>query len=170
MKCNNKTMDFGLEDIDQINNLIKETCIKAGLPSSFNRISWEFSNRLSTSLGMAYFNTCSIKFCRRLWIRASAEDRRNVIIHEVVHILAYNIFRDDGHGKHWKALMIKCGGKPVACHGVDVQGIRRPQRRVQVTCGCRTHTVSANKAGRIRNGHPYKCGKCYEPLFENNIV
>jgi len=38
--------------------------------------------------------------------------RSDIIAHELAHIVAYNLFRDEGHGKAWKQIMVTIGLTP----------------------------------------------------------
>lgn len=61
-----------------------------------------------------------------LWRRASPEERRNTVIHELAHILANcSAKRNVGHGRVWKSTMIRLGLAPKRCHAVDRTGLRR---------------------------------------------
>ena len=65
-----------------------------------------------------------------LWRCATPEKRRNTVVHELAHVIAWHKFgRTEGHGPRWKSIMRKLGEAPKRCHTVNREGIRRPQER-----------------------------------------
>lgn len=158
---------LGLRDQEGIEALMLETCQRAGMPEVYDLISWKFNSRLTTTLGHATYSykeeTGEVSLCYKLWGRASYEDRRNVIIHEVCHILVfrkYGYHESDKHGPKWKAMMRLCGGDPARCHSVDTKGVRRKVKRYHVECRCTRHNVSQNLVTRMRKGQHRKCKRC----------
>lgn len=123
-------------------------------------IKFTFSDRFVTKLGEAsvsYKGENTVRFSSMLWERATIEERRETVIHEVCHIV--NIHRgghdrSGSHGRHWKQLMIQCGVEPKRCHDVKVG-------TAVLFCACLVHSVSTNRHTRVVNGKSfYRCRKC----------
>lgn len=66
-----------------------------------------------------------IRIGTRIWERASETERRETIIHETCHIVAFHLHGTEikPHGTEWKAAMAKCGVEPIRCHDVNLFGI-----------------------------------------------
>lgn len=168
---------LGLKDKEGIDDLIRETCNKAGMPEAFDIIKWKFSGRLTTTLGHAHYyfenDTGEIDFCFELWGRANYEQRREVIIHETVHILVFKKYGpkdSDKHGPKWKAMMVQCGGNPTPYHEVCTKGVKRTQKRYLVECRCTKHEITQNKLTRMRNGRYRRCLTCNHRLDPETAV
>lgn len=135
-------------------------------------MSWEWSNRLSSSLGNAQYATQHIKFAAKLWKRASLEERHQVIVHEVCHIIAgqlvkrdphikYQLGRD-GHGILWQKLMKECGLQPDVCHTVNTAGVRRKANIYLATCNCsgKAWQITSHRVTKMLRGTTYFCKAC----------
>jgi predicted SprT family Zn-dependent metalloprotease len=117
-----------------------------------------------------------ICFNVELYYRATDEQRRKNMIHELAHILAnlrHN--RDEkpgkersvGHGSAWKAMMRELGEEPVRCHDVDTCDVKRKQTRYQMLCpkrcGWSFTFAKARRTRRIneaRKGKTRRCPRC----------
>lgn len=117
----------------------------------------QFSNRLTRALGNVNHRTKIIKFSRPLFDRASATQRREVVIHEVAHaVVAHHHGRRPGvsHGKEWKDQMKRMGIKsPSRTHTVDRTGLRRQRKdTINVKCCGQTYRITAKRAQRFFEG------------------
>lgn len=107
-----------------------------------------------------------VRFSVPLWERATPDERRECVVHEVCHIVdrheASLADRPLGkpHGVLWQRLMRRCGLNPERCHRIDRAGIRRTQKRYPATCGCREIGLSGRRVARMRKGIVYRCTKC----------
>lgn len=112
----------------------------------------------------------SIRFSEPLWPRASPRDRRETVIHEVCHIVAFQIAWEQGrkirgHGPEWKALMRRCGIEPSRTHSIDNAGLSN-RRRIELDCNCPGKTIKVTPyiAGRMAAGATYACKTCNTTL------
>lgn len=153
----------------EISELVNSTCDSLGIP----HVAWRFSSRFTRKMGEARIDTTKdtrlVRFSKPLWTRATVEERKQVIIHEVCHIAAFaKSGRKAGHGPVWRALMIQCGRKPERCHNVDRTGLVRKHRGSQpVTCGCpgRTHNLGPRRSAKLRQGLAiYTCRQCRQTV------
>lgn len=167
-----------------IQKWIDETLQKLGCFGSF-RLHWEWNESFIRRMGDAArmpplkitvkpLERFRVRFSTPLWPRASAEDRRETVIHEVCHVvdmwrsLSDPTWQRDGkHGASWRKLMRECGVEPKRCHSVDrtgLPGVRRAPR-TQVYCGCPNGlTLAPIQYGKLQRGAKYRCRKCKQHL------
>jgi SprT protein len=163
--------------------LINKTFIKCGQPDLVGKVSIQFNARFTSRMGDAVYwkrnDRGRVRLSSPLWHYASADERRNTIIHEACHILAerenqknYIIGRGRrpkrvGHGLAWREFMGRAGIEKVErCHNVQSphSAKRRKQRTYEASCGCQTWNLTANRVGRMKNGRWYSCKGCGETL------
>ena len=86
--------------------------------------------------------------------------------HEVAHIVAWEVFGDNGHGNGWKAVMRAFGVTDVTrCHSYDVSKVANQQKRIPYRCNCKVHQLSGIRASRLEKGITlYRCGLCGSTL------
>lgn len=145
----------------EIQQLVTETCEKLSIP----QVTWRFSGRFTSKMGEARPAIGFVRFSKPLWVRATVEERRQVIIHEVCHVAAFARHGAcQGHGHTWRALMVFCGVKPDRCHKVDNTDLRRRRRGSRaVVCGCpgKTHTLGPVRVRHMLAGlRVYSCRQC----------
>ena len=146
----------------EIRELVNQTCAKLGIPSN---ITIRFNRRFTRRLGDANGKLMRIRFSTPLWARATVEERRQVVIHEVCHIATFlKLGTMGGHGYVWKLHMRLCGVTPDRCHEVNREGLARTnQGSRQVTCACpgKVMTIGATRVRRLlNNANKYSCRRC----------
>lgn len=123
-----------------------------------------FSFNLSgTVAGYAYFHKNHIKINPELFVRNKAKFLYDTIPHELAHLVAYNVYRDNGHGSGWQRVMINLGCEPNRCHSYDVSAVKRNYtvRRFVYSCGCREHYITAQKHNKLqKNSRQFICSSC----------
>jgi len=107
------------------------------------------------------------RFSIPLWPRASEEERRETVVHEIAHLVvlfetyAQGNYDADPHGREWREVMRRAGyPHPSRCHSVDRTGLRRPQRRAVVHCGCGRRLTSPRVFWSVYRGGRLYCHKC----------
>jgi len=163
--------------------LVAQKCLDTfrllGVPELIPHLTIDWSNRFTRRLGDALYtknyrkygmlSKARVRFSVPLWVRASEEERHEVVIHEICHIVVTyqnggkplrKGRRRDVHGDAWKTLMLRCGLNPSRCHNVDREGLKRTRKTVKAHCPCQTHMVTPNMAKKIQNGAIYACSKC----------
>lgn len=151
---------------------ISETMGKFSFLSTSSWIVIEWNNTFTRRMGDAIYFPLEkkgrIRLSLPLWPRASEQERRETVIHELCHVLN-EWFRfnksgyryNPGHGTSWKRLMLTVGLAPKRCHSVDRTGLKRKVTRVAATCGCMTYNITQTRATKIQNGTAvYCCRKC----------
>ena len=89
----------------------------------------EWNRRFTKRLGDAAYNSVTfrarIRLSIPLWPRASDQDRRETVIHEACHLIAFYKFGQVAapHGTGWKQAMRNCGIRPLRTHRVDRSGL-----------------------------------------------
>lgn len=139
---------------------VHDTLEKLGHSDLYVEIQWRrgFTARLGDA---RYSPSPRVRFSVPLWPRASEQDRRETVIHEVCHVIA--AYENQGrkiapHGYEWKALMRKCGVEPKVTHDVDRTGFTTAV--IPAYCGCREHKITPYRAGQIKTGKRIVCRKC----------
>jgi predicted SprT family Zn-dependent metalloprotease len=158
-----------LTSLTEIKALVNQLKSDGGQPALVLAV--EINNRLRTSMGRAKVDrhgNKTVEFNPRLFARATVEERRQTVAHEVAHILAFVESGKMDHGPAWKRVMRRLGFDPKRCHRVDTAGIRVRQDRIAVQCpeSCgwtcnmakATHTKWRNKLSR--GTHSARCPKC----------
>lgn len=101
-----------------------------------------------------------------LWPRASANERRETVLHEICHVVVRYESKKSGkrvrsHGHAWQHKMRTLGIEPKRCHKVNRDGLKRTRRTVQMYCACAICPQTPRVAKRIRTGlYKYSCRKC----------
>lgn len=152
----------------EIRATVQEILVALGEPHL--QVNVMLNNRFTARLGDARYDRLRgvgrVRFSLPLWPRASVEERRETIVHEVCHVvqrLRYPM--SSAHGHEWKMLMRQAGiARAARCHTVDRTGLRRRQARVQAVCACGTHEITQTLARRMAQGTRYSCRKCRSPI------
>ena len=111
--------------------------------------------------GVAYLQKNEIKFNRTLLLENPEEFIRQVVPHELAHLIVYQVFgRVKPHGKEWQAVMNQIFHLPAdTCHQFDVQNVQG--KTFEYRCACQTHLLSVRRHNRIiREKVEYLCRKC----------
>jgi SprT protein len=166
-------MDYTTES-RKIVETIKWACDILLVPEFYSRIKVEWNARFTRKVGDANYRLNRVRFSAPLWPRASEQERRETVIHEVCHLVAnykYNLSAKVGHcsphGVEWKSLMRKCGILPKRTHNVDRTGLRRnhTQTKYKVYCSCREWLIGPIRMRRMNTGTRfYTCPTCHAPV------
>lgn len=115
----------------------------------------EYSFKWSNALRV--FGTCNIKhktitLSRPLTELNTIDIVNNTILHEIAHALAYEFYRDRGHGRDWRAIAADIGCDAQRCY--KTSEVKTPPRRWLATCpSCGNQTKAHRRTS-------YACGKC----------
>jgi predicted SprT family Zn-dependent metalloprotease len=125
---------------------------------------WSMSGRLTKSLGIAY---CSserkseeIRFSKVFWPNMSPDQRHEIIIHELCHILVRRVHGPGiNHGPEWIEMMKLAAVSP----NVSLP-VKMPD--VHMDCGCENGiTLLYENAQRvIKNQKNYQCVVCNQRI------
>ena len=123
-----------------------------------------------TAAGRAYPASFTVRINPVLLTENPAAFLREVIAHEVAHLVAFRVFGDRirPHGREWSDVMRFFGAEPRRCHEFDIaRAAVRKQRRYPYRCGCREHALSTTRHNRVRRGEQsYRCRHCGQKLLE----
>jgi SprT protein len=122
----------------------------------------EWNGRFTRRLGDAAYNSITyrarIRLSLPLWPRATEEDRRETVIHEACHLIAfYKHGQVSAHGSEWKAAMKNCGVEPLRLHTVDRSGLTRRQKRF-ILLDCPNHGLDRKCRCTIREHNMLRRG------------
>ncbi len=138
-----------------------------GYPNLSVRIEW--NERFTARMGDASYRIAAgprIRLSSPLWPLAGEAERRETVIHEICHIVAFHESflsgkRIKAHGSEWKSKMRACGLEPLRCHKIDVSKAPGSRRKMKIYCACDSpHMVSAKKYNKVLCGINYKCKQC----------
>ena len=106
-----------------------------------------------------------VRFSIPLWPRATEEERKETVVHEICHLVAaHEAFLEkrkisNKHGYEWQSLMRKAGVEPEEKHRINVLGVGR--KTIVAKCHCQEHSITPLVAGRIMNNpFYYYCTRC----------
>lgn len=115
--------------------------------------------------GVAYLQKNEIKFNRTLLLENPEEFIRQVVPHELAHLIVYQIFgRVKPHGQEWQNVMNTIFHLPAdTCHQFDVKNVQG--KTFEYRCGCQIHLLSIRRHNRIlKEKVEYLCRKCKKKL------
>lgn len=143
-----------MKSIDKAKLWIKEACMYNDQKWMPTFISFNFSNKLFVSFGIAkYPNT--IEISKVIWNKASEKQKRNTVMHEACHIIAWFKYGTNikGHGKEWKECMMRCNLKPEVYHKIGVYEFREGKKRYShiAKCSCSKVYGTKNQIDSIKN-------------------
>ena len=76
----------------------------------------QISKRLKTTAGFCYHEKRVITLCYDLLLEYPGDMYNVIIPHEIAHQVDWDIYKESGHGKTWKSIMVKYGLPPDRCH------------------------------------------------------
>ncbi|KAE9529382.1 SprT family zinc-dependent metalloprotease [Testudinibacter aquarius] len=126
-------------------------------------------NLRGVKAGVAYLQQNEIRLNRTLLLENSEEFLRQVVPHELAHLIVYQVFgRVQPHGKEWQFVMQHLFKLPAdTCHQFDVQRVQG--KTVAYRCDCQTHQLSVRRHNNIlRNKVRYHCRVCKGVLLEED--
>jgi len=137
-------------------------CNDVSYLSSMIRVRW--NKRFTRKFADAGYGICPprgrIRISPMIWERATLEQRRETIIHEACHIVAYHLhgLAIKPHGAEWRAAMAKCEVEPVRCHNIPLIGINHFHVR-ECAQAERCH-VSRRDFTALKRGELLWCSLC----------
>lgn len=128
----------------------------------------EWHSRFTRRLGDAQLKhgVGLVRLSIPLWPRASANERRETVLHEICHVVVRYEGKKSGkkvrsHGREWQHKMRALGIEPKRCHEVNRDGLKRTRKTVKMYCACDVQMETPRVAKRIRSKtHTYSCRKC----------
>lgn len=121
-------------------------------------------NKRGTAAGTAYYYENEIRFNMVMLIENMEEFVRQTVVHEICHILDYQLFGETSHhGRNWQDLMIHFGLQPKRCHSYSTDSVRSYGGLYM--CDCQEYKLSKIRHNKQKSGKAsYHCKKCGEPL------
>jgi predicted SprT family Zn-dependent metalloprotease len=138
-----------MREAEDIQSWLNEACQKNEMPKLGTEIRVVFSRNMTRCLGMAFAKKKLIKLSEPLWDRANTEEKKQVVIHEACHIVAFI-----------KHAMLNAGVFPKRTHNVNRDGLRRQYIKYEARCSCTPSVWLGHKiASYVRKGTAY-CKRC----------
>lgn len=160
-----------MNTLRQIMKVIRETLDALNCPNLV--VTAEFNGRFSSRMGDANWTQKRVRFSKPLWPRATKQERYQVIVHEVAHIVAEERYgrgigrRISPHGYQWKLVMLEMGLHPDRCHSVPTAGVANKKAKYKTYCRCSgenaLHLVTKKVYDRIADPlciRSYTCRRC----------
>jgi predicted SprT family Zn-dependent metalloprotease len=141
-----------------VRELIHFTCKCNGCPEAANLIWFEWSNRMTVTMGRVEGNAGSyhIKLSAKLFAHIDEEEQRDTVIHETCHAIDNYINKKRmSHGEGWRECMRLAGQEPRRCHNGPLL-----VKRFIYTCPCSDFKVSTRMHNLINKGSRRACPKC----------
>lgn len=154
-------------DDRSIRQWIRYACERNGVPELAQVIVVEWNARFTRRMGDGMYSPTRmlgrIRLSVPLWGRASEQDRRETVIHEACHVIAfYKDANATSHGVEWRQAMLNCGVDPLRTHSVDRTGLMRRQR-LFVLCDCPKDEkcrIGVRMFNLIQRGTEMQCKIC----------
>lgn len=127
-----------------------------------------------TTAGKARFSKNEIFINPGLFVRNREKFFETTIPHEIAHLIAFAVFRDNGHGEGWKHVMRLFKVPVNRCHTYDTTEVRQKYtiRRYFYSCDCSNSliVVSSQKHNEhtITGKKKYNCRICKSEIRYNN--
>ena len=132
-----------------------------------------FNDRMRSVAGTAECDSRVINLNYRLH-RQNPEELLSTFVHELAHILTYDVYRLTDHGIEWQSMMQRCGYSPEQYHEMETSQLKAKRRKWKADCECQVHEIGAKKRKNILSGWVYRCITCKSELVlkkeENNIL
>lgn len=146
-------------------HVIEESVLKANRAFGcvFHLPSLSFKLR-GKAAGKAYLQTNEIRINPTLFIENKDEFLREVVPHEVAHLIAYQHFgRVKPHGKEWRYIMAEIFKiAPSTTHRFDVSSV---SKTFEYRCDCQAYPLSIHRHGKVQRGNSsYRCNVCHGAL------
>ena len=106
------------------------------------------NRRLKTTAGRCDLAAREVDLSVDLMRANMAEFQKIIIPHELAHMVAWDIYKDPGHGADWKRVMVIYGIPPDRCHSLTVEKSARALPRVMasdIRIGDRVSFVHTNR-------------------------
>jgi SprT protein len=140
----------------------------------WKRPSWDTKIGGGRVAGLAHLQINHMSFHPELFIRNKQSFFDDTIPHEVAHLVAYKVYKDNGHGIGWQTTMRKLGYEPIRCHDYENSDLIRKVKlkRFEYKCGCKVYHIMKNDHEKIIGKKiTMRCPKCKGFLsYQNRMV
>ncbi|MEI6896118.1 MAG: SprT family zinc-dependent metalloprotease [Psychromonas sp.] len=130
---------------------------------AFKRPDYLFNQR-GKAAGTAHLQRNLIKINPTLFIKNKDVFFKQVMPHEVAHLLAFQLYgRVRPHGKEWQYVMehvFKCPAETT--HQLDITAVLGKQFNYR--CACTTHQLTIRRHNKVLKGNNYLCKHCQSVL------
>lgn len=145
---------------------IETACRANAVPDIAEIIEVRWNRRFTRRFGDAGIRLdpfrARIRLSPLIWSRASEEERRETVMHETCHIVAWHQHgvAIKPHGSEWKQAMRNCGLKPTVYHKIALIGISQFPVRTCPKPEAERCFVSRRRLSRLLRGDMLHCITC----------
>jgi len=129
----------------------------------------EWNNRMRSCAGKAFCFQQIIKLNARL-LSENESELIPTFLHEVAHLIDFQIRGKSNHDYHWKSILTDMGEKDDRCHNMDVSNLKNKVQKFEVYCNCKTWQFTKNRITKMNRGMSYGCPKCKTAITFNKRV
>jgi SprT protein len=125
----------------------------------FQRPAYLFNQR-GKSAGTAHLQRNIIKFNPILFLQNREEFIKQVVAHEVAHLIVYQQYgKTRPHGREWQHVMQNVFNCPAhTTHSLDITDV--VGKLFSYQCLCTTHQLSIRRHNKVLKGVKYQCKGC----------
>jgi SprT protein len=84
----------------------------------------QLNRRLKTTAGRCNLDARIVELAPVMFAENVEAYKQDIIPHEIAHMVAWDVYRDNGHGYHWKSVMLAYGLEPSRCHSLTTSAMR----------------------------------------------
>ena len=123
------------------------------------------NGRLTSTAGRAFLKSGKLEFSTSLYVANREAFLNDTVPHEFAHLVAYQVYGDEGHGAGWKSVMVALGYEPTRCHSYETAA-RKSTKTYKFECACMVHEFTPQRMAWVRKGKVYRCNHCNNILKE----
>ncbi len=126
---------------------------------AFERPTYLFNQR-GRSAGTAHLQRNIIKFNPTLYAQNKVEFVKQVVAHEVAHLIVYQLYgKVRPHGTEWQQVMTQVFKLAAnTTHSLDIKDVIGQQFNYQ--CQCSDHLLTIRRHNKVIRGASYLCKQC----------
>lgn len=117
-------------------------------------VKWEINSRIRRVLGRAKLLRNIIELNASYAETVEEDKLYNTIVHELSHIIAFNVYNDHGHGPAWRRVFLSLGGNGERCAKPGEGGYTAVRNRIK--------RIILEKAGKEYKMTPNRYNRCPE--------
>lgn len=136
---------------------------------SFSDLGYHFKfNNRKRAAGLCNYSRKLIALSKPIFdlnLKDNPEFIVDTLLHEIAHAIAYEVYKDYGHGVGWKKVCVAIGAKPERCFSFKKDNIIQPNSKYTLLC---SHCGKITPVNR-RPKYNKSCGTCYPKKYNDDF-